>query len=237
MPAANHSRMVHSSQAGVHPRLDRVVARHRDANWRAPLHPPTVRAFEALRAVVEGDGRPLILDSGCGTGASTRELARAFPGSLVIGVDKSAARLGRIGAERFPHREGNAAWLRADLATFWRLALADGWRLQRHYLLYPNPWPKPSQLQRRWHGHPVFPALLALGGRLELRSNWALYAQEFARAAAALTGRPVASRPLQAGGPVSPFERKYRASGHALYSVVVPDASSGVKRSTPVRLL
>ena len=36
---------------------------------------------------------------------------------------------------------------------------------------------------------------------------------------------------------LSPFERKYRASGHTLYSVVVPSSSSGVNRATPVRLL
>ena len=123
-----------------------------------------------------------MLDSGCGTGASTRALARAHPDCLVIGVDKSVARLGRTGASAFPHREGNAVWLRAELSSFWRLALQAGWALERHYLLYPNPWPKPGQLQRRWHGHPVFPELLRLGGRLELRCNWEIYALEFAAA-------------------------------------------------------
>ncbi|MEJ2385643.1 MAG: hypothetical protein P8Y54_14885 [Xanthomonadales bacterium] len=92
-------------------------------------------------------------------------------------------------------------------------------------------------MQRRWHGHPVFPDLLALGGRLELRTNWSLYAQEFAWAAARLTGRTIRPGELPAAEALSPFERKYRASGHTLYSVVVPSSSSGVNRATPVRLL
>jgi len=201
------------------------------------MHAPTVRAFDDLQAIVSAERRPLVLDSGCGTGESTRRLAKAFPDVLVIGVDKSAARLGRTGATRFPFRDGNAVWLRADLATFWRLALTAGWRLQRHYLLYPNPWPKPGQLQRRWHGHPVFADLLALGGRLELRTNWSIYAAEFAAAIAALTGQAITPCTVPPGEALSPFELKYRASGHALYSVVLPPLSSGVNRSTPVRLL
>ena len=229
--------MVHSSQAGVHPRLGHVLARHQAAPWQGALHAPTVHAFARLRALVGRERRPLVLDSGCGTGESTRRLARVFPDALVIGVDKSAARLARTGATHFPFREGNAIWLRADLATFWRLAWEAGWRLDRHFVLYPNPWPKPGHLQRRWHGHPVFPCLLALGGQLEMRTNWAIYAQEFAWSAASLTGRAVAPRELPPGDALSPFERKYRTSGHPLYSVVVPSSSSGVKRSIPVRLL
>ena len=52
--------------------------------------------------------------------------------------------------------------------------------------LYPNPWPKKKHLGRRWHGAPVFPALVKLGGELEMRSNWQTYLDEFALALACL---------------------------------------------------
>jgi len=161
-----------------------------------------------------------VLDSGCGNGESTRKLAGLHPDALVIGVDKSAVRLSRSGASRFPHREENAIWLRGELTTFWRLALQAGWCLQRHYLLYPNPWPKSGQLQRRWHAHPVFGDLLGLGGRLEMRCNWSVYAREFAFSVHRLAGVAVQPVIVSARDPLSPFERKYRDSGHALYSVV-----------------
>jgi tRNA G46 methylase TrmB len=226
MQAANHSRTVRSSQAGIHPRLGRLLQRYGTREWAEPLHPPSCRAFDAMQQLLGGEKQELILDSGCGTGLSTRLLASRFPGALVIGLDKSASRLARLGVEKFPRREGNAVWVRAELATFWRLAARAGWRLQRHYLLYPNPWPKPGQLQRRWHAHPVFPAMLELGGRLEMRTNWQIYAEEFAFALEYYTG--VVARPstLQVEEPASPFERKYRDSGHRLYSVVLD--SSGV---------
>lgn len=220
MQAANHSRTVRSSQAGVHPRLGRLLDRYRAREWEQPLHLPSCEAFEALSSLLHGESRDLVLDSGCGTGQSTRFLARRYPDALVIGVDRSADRLGRLGATRFPWREENAIWLRAELATFWRLAARAGWRLKQHYLLYPNPWPKPGQLQRRWHAHPVFPALLKLGGWLEMRSNWSIYAEEFAFAVERCTGQTPRFSTVDAGVAWTPFERKYRDSGHALYSVV-----------------
>ena len=215
------SKPVHSSQNAVHPKLEQTLRRHLSTTWREPLHPPTVAAFEALSEMGPRPGARLVLDSGCGTGESTRLIARAHPDCLVIGIDKSLARLSRLGSVSLPYREGNALWLRAELASFWRLALGAGWRLESHYLLYPNPWPKSGQLYRRWHGHPVFPDLLRLGGRLEMRSNWRVYAEEFAAAATLALGKPVTPVLLTATEITTPFERKYRASGHPLYSVAV----------------
>ena len=217
----NNSREVRSSQQGIHARLDALLTRHLLSEWSQPFHGPSVLAFEALVEVIQGRRDRIVLDSGCGTGESTRLIAQAMPDCTVVGVDKSFARLSRNGAESFPHREGNAVFLRAELTTFWRLALQAGWRLHRHYILYPNPWPKPGALQRRWHAHPVFPDLMRLGGRLEMRCNWEPYALEFAAAV-----NHVAGTNIKPGTPpefplMSPFERKYRNSGHRLYSVVV----------------
>ena len=55
-------------------------------------------------------GRPLILDSFCGTGQSTRMLAVGNPDALVVGIDKSSERL-RKQAEPLPD---NALLLRAE---------------------------------------------------------------------------------------------------------------------------
>lgn len=218
---------VSSSQLGCHRRLDEVVRRHLASDWRRPLHAPTVKAFERLLALPGFDpGRSLVFDSGCGSGRSTRRIAERHPESVVIGIDRSEDRLSRLGFEALPARQGNAFWVQAELSSFWRLALEQGWRLLRHYLLYPNPWPKPGQLQRRWHAHPVFPALLALGGVLELRSNWKIYADEFERALTIAV--PEAKLEPQAGaseadwgGIETPFGTKYAASGHPLCRLVV----------------
>lgn len=207
------SRTPRTSQAGPHRRLGETVSRHLRHRWQSPIHDYSLRAFARLAESRDPD-RPLVLDSGCGTGESTARLAHAHPDCLVVGVDKSRARL-----DRAPERPANARLVRAELADIWRLMGEAGWRTAHHYLLYPNPWPKPGHLKRRWHGHPAFPDLLALGGRLVLRSNFELYVDEFAHALALAGVVDVKVVSFQADEPVSPFERKYAQSGHRLFQL------------------
>jgi len=220
---SGNSSPVVSRQETIHPRLDGLLRKHFETPWLQPMRPPSVAAFNAVTDFAGSDlkERELILDSGCGSGESTRTIASQNPGSLVLGIDRSIHRLKKTGHGQFPCREGNIIWIRAELETFWRLALDQGWKPARHYLLYPNPWPKRSQLQRRWHGHPVFPAMLGLGGDLELRCNWSVYAAEFAHAIEYVSGVEIAVEQMRAQSPLSLFERKYAASGHPLFKVKV----------------
>jgi tRNA (guanine-N7-)-methyltransferase len=226
---SNRSRQVSSAQEEAHPGLLDLLERQGKRDWSQPLHAPSVDAFGSLQFVMSGLSPSIILDSGCGTGESTKILARLFPECTVIGVDKSLSRLSRTGAKTWPYIETNAVWIRAELASFWRLALGAGWILDRHYLLYPNPWPKAGQLKRRWHAHPVFRDMLRLGGRLEMRCNWEPYAAEFATSVNYLLGVSVQPGMPPAEPVLSPFEHKYRQSDHRLYSVLVSADSSRVK--------
>lgn len=226
-----NSRAVVTAQHAPHARLADVVRRHLLHPHRRPHAPHALAAFEQVRAwLARAAGRPLWLDSGCGTGASTRELARAHPQVRVLGADRSAVRLRKAGlvAGDF-HADSDAlAFVRMPLEDLWRLLVAAGVRPQRQLLLYPNPWPKARQLRRRWHAHPAFPALLALAGEIELRSNWETYVREFALALDCC-GWQAQVAPL--GGDnaaISPFERKYRDSGHVCWRLLaVPPASAG----------
>ncbi|HET7845392.1 MAG TPA: hypothetical protein VFL14_14640 [Xanthomonadales bacterium] len=206
-----NSSAVRSRQSGVHPRLAEAVVRHLDGQWRAPSSPHVDAAADAIAAAL--GQRPLLLDSGCGDGSSTLALARVHPGHLAVGVDRSLARIGaRLGVG------DGALLLRTDLPRLWQALRARGVRVARHFLLYPNPSPKPAQRLRRWHFHPAFADLLALGGELELRTNWRVYADEFA-AALALAGRDAVLDAVPEGDALTPFERKYRDSAHALWRV------------------
>jgi len=213
-----NSSLVISSQTAIHEQLAATVARHAASTYRKPIMPYNQAAFDASMAAWKAAGSaPLILDAGCGVGLSTLNLAQSFPDHFVIGVDQSADRIARKVAWHGPLPQ-NCIRLRADLIDYWRLLLAAGVRPARHYVLYPNPWPKKPQLGRRWHGHPVFPAVVALGGHFECRSNWRTYIEECAAALNQLSGIPVAPEPC-AGlpTPLTPFEKKYLDSGHALW--------------------
>lgn len=210
---------VTSRQIAPHARLLEAVEKHLAHPWRKPVADHSLRTFEdlAIRAEAEGWGGRLILDTGCGTGLSTSTLARKFRDCVVLGVDKSYDRLSR--AESL---ESNAVLVRADLEDFWILANQAGWSFVRQCFFYPNPWPKPEQRLRRWPFHPVLPTALACGGTWEVRTNWLVYAQEFALAFERLTGVAPQIEPWYPPVAETLFERKYRASGHELWRWEAP---------------
>jgi tRNA (guanine-N7-)-methyltransferase len=109
--------------------------------------------------------------------------------------------------------------LQADVNDFWRLAVEYGWQPIRHYLLYPNPYPKASQLRKRWYGSPAFPSLLALGGVLTVRSNWPIYVEEFALALK-IAGYAASRQTLVDAAGITAFETKYAERGHRLLEMV-----------------
>ena len=214
-PPAN-SRPVSSAQTSAHAALAALVRRHAGQPFRKPPAAYSSAAFQRFLTAWDRRAAP-VLDAGCGTGESTARLARAAPHRLVVGIDQSAHRLARGPMAR--DLPANALLLRADIVDFWRLLQGAGVPLHAHYILYPNPWPKPTQLMRRWPAHPVFPSIVALGGQLECRSNWQVYNDEFAQALTILTGKAHGAEPFDPAIPLTPFERKYAQSGHTLYRV------------------
>lgn len=215
-----NSRPIATAQCGVHERLADIVSRHIRTPFRKPVSLYNRHALDtALLAWKIAGEPPLILDAGCGVGLSTRHLAAGHPGHFIIGVDQSADRLARQ-VRWQGELPGNFVLVRADLTDFWRLLQEAGIHLAKHYLLYPNPWPKPGHLQRRWHGHPVFPSAVALGGEFECRSNWRVYIDECAEALTQLTGQSVECESWIPDKPMTPFEAKYMESGHTLWRCV-----------------
>ena len=234
------ARAVTTNQTDIYDKLEKVVRKYASTEYLRPIADHTRIAFaEAEKFVTEfyGDagrdndlsGRTaykVILDSGCGTGESTVNIALAHPDIPVIGIDKSAARLAKNSSA-----PANAFLVRAELLDFWRLALdevtAGHWTIPYHALYYPNPWPKQSEATRRFHLHPIFPTLLSLGDAIELRTNWEIYAREFAEAARIATEISGAANPkisiktFSADAPITAFERKYKEARQQLWRVTI----------------
>ena len=210
MPA--NSRQVSSNQRHIHANLATVVDRHLGAPYRRPPAQHSVTAYAQLQQRLNDSELPLILDSFCGTGHSTAALAQCYPEHLVVGIDKSGQRLARHRAQACD----NYLLLQADCEDIWQLLVRDGHRCIRHFLFYPNPWPKARHLQRRVHGHGSFPLLLQLGGDIMLRSNWQIYVEEFG-VAMHLAGRAGKVGRVPDGPAMTLFEQKYRGSGHPLW--------------------
>jgi len=193
--------------------LNKVVTKHIHTlprYWKSkPIAKHTSVAFqEALDFILQHPKRTtastsdttktkVIIDGGCGTGRSSFLLGEMHKDCLVIGIDQSLSRLSRNkGYNNNIHESNdntnkgdNVLLLRAELADFWKCILSstewqENIQIHKHYLLYPNPYPKKARLKNRWYAHPAFPLLMMTteGAELIVRSNWEGYLKEFSQA-------------------------------------------------------
>lgn len=218
-----NSKAIVSNQDGIHDKLTEIVTKHLTHANQKPIQAHTQQAFDEINMLVEDFAGEVILDACCGVGQSTRLLAKQNPNALVIGVDKSYNRLERnidehLGVDLTGVE--NYRLIRADLNDFYRLVNNANWPIKRHFILYPNPWPKSKHIQRRWHGSAVFPQIIKTGQRIELRSNWRLYLEEFL-VASELAGRKGKITEITVEQPLTPFEAKFTASGQTCWQLIV----------------
>ncbi len=214
-----NSPTVFSNQTENHPDLEKIVHRHLENPFQHKVKKASLEIFQQIQKAADRHSDQLIFDSGCGTGESTLQIAEQHTNCLVVGMDKSQERI-RKAREKINAGE-NVLLLRADVVDIWHLAVEAGWKLKQHYLLYPNPWPKKSHLKRRWHGHPSFADIIALGGKIILRSNWKLYLEEFAFAVEVATGRHTTVQSITPENYISLFEKKYFESGQELFELMI----------------
>ena len=215
-------RDVDTNQQGIHEDLDLLVEKYRARHWQKPIATHTQQAAESVFEWLGNDECDIILDACCGVGESTINIAKAYPNAKVIGVDKSSARLDKHQhyQRQYSYEVSNALVVQADLLDFWRLLVSKveemhQWHVLKQYLLYPNPYPKKTQVTKRWHASPVFPFVMALSTNIEVRSNWKTYLEEFRRAAKHYNVEMQIE--CLNGTPITPFERKYMKSGQTCF--------------------
>lgn len=213
---AGNSRTITTNQTGVHDKLDEIVKKYQSGASQRPISEHTQQAFEHACNWLRSWRGPVILDSCCGVGQSTVNLAHHYPDHKIIGVDKSAARIEKHHA--YGTEAGNYLLVRADVNDFWRLVRRSDWQVQKHYLLYPNPYPKASQVQKRWHASAAMPDLMAMTPNIQVRSNWVVYLMEFAQAAAHY-GVSAELTSISEQQAFTPFERKYQQSGQTCWQL------------------
>lgn len=214
------SRSVSGQQEAIHPNLVSTVEKHLASSFNRPIQPYNIEAIDWLLDQWQQCGKPsIVLDSGCGVGESTKNLAAQLSDHLVIGIDQSQHRLNKHGADTGLFAKDNYRLLRADLIDCWRLLNQHQLLPEYHFIPYPNPWPKKKHLIRRWHGHPVFKDILSLGGKLQVRSNWKTYIDEFGIALETAGYTHTGTESFAPEEFLTPFEKKYFLSGQALFRI------------------
>ena len=215
----NKSNLVTTNQIGINEGLNLLGARYTLDNFRKPIPDFSIKVFdEILDWIKTNNNKSLVLDVGCGVGESSYNLAIKYKNDLVIGIDKSLIRISKN--NKFKQSlPTNLKLVRGDIIDLWRLFYKHRAeiRIKKQYILYPNPWPLKHHYKKRWHGHPVFPFIIALDTPIELRTNWRLYLEEFSfclhRGEKFLANIEVYRPEII----ITPFERKFCDSGHELY--------------------
>lgn len=219
--------LIQTQQTGPHDDLIELVEKHAATVFQRPVSEKQQAVFSQLNTAVQEKNKPIILDSGCGTGDSSAHFAEQYPNHLIVALDRSDKRLAM--AEQ-KHQYDNLIFARVNLEDAWRLMLEANWQIEKHFILYPNPYPKIGDLKKRFHGHAVFPGLLHLSSHIELRSNWRIYLEEFLLASQQISAFEGEVQIYEPAAPVTAFERKYQAVGETLNSLVLSRMERSVMR-------
>lgn len=224
------SKIVTSNQAGIHKDLKVILSKFDPDLYQRPPSDFSINCLEEIVLWINSrdTSASIILDMCCGVGESSFHLALKNPNCLIVGIDKSEDRLVRNNNFKRDLPE-NLLLVRGELLDLWYLFATDPSfpkeRVSKQYILYPNPWPKACHVKRRWHGNSIAPFIYKLSNEIVLRTNWKIYAEEFL----------MVSKYFEFTGEVSdyvscevttPFERKYLASGHVIYQLVVQKKSA-----------
>lgn len=204
-----------TAQLSAHHHLTKIVTRYLETNFLKPFPKHQNAAFASIKKFCQEINRPLILDSCCGTGHSSLKLSELYPDHGVVGIDKSMARLRR---GRFYARD-NLLLIQGDVIDLWQLCNQENLPIARHYLFYPNPWPKISHVKRRFHAHPIFKTMTALAPYFEMRTNWSIYAEECLHAFRILGHQPTLNLKKDSSY-ISMFEKKYVETACPIYVLV-----------------
>lgn len=211
-----NSKPIYDAQIGTHP--DLLKGFH---PLKSPFQKPVSESSRTLFNKICISAKPfqnkIILDACCGVGLSSFTLAKENSDVLIVGVDKSLDRVERNNSFK-DELPANVLIERGNIIDLWYL-LSESKEIEvvKHYLLYPNPYPKSKHLKLRWYGHFIFPYLLNISDQLEVRSNWKQYLEDFLYSAKAYNYEGKVEVVKENGEYLTMFERKYCLSGQDVF--------------------
>jgi tRNA G46 methylase TrmB len=182
-----------------------------------PVPPPPERRWDP--------SKPLDLELGCGAGWFAIQSAVSHPEREYIAIEHAALRFSKFWGRFERHgRPCNLYPVRAH-AVYWVHHYLPLESVDRVFLLYPNPYPKEAQKNKRWYAMPFFPELvkrLKVGGQLWLATNELFYADGFEAACEKWKLQSVEKATLRGDKAVARthFEKKFLEAGVPCYQRV-----------------
>lgn len=165
---------------------------------------------------------PLDVEIGCGVGFHPLKYARENPGRQLIAFERTKEKFAKF-ESRLAHHDSlpNLKPVHGD-AIAWITHGLQAAQVDRYFLLYPNPYPKESQRNLRFHAMPFFSFLLSTlkpGGSLTLATNMKFYAEEAKHSFTEEWGMTLISEKQiePQAAPRTHFEKKYLARGEPCF--------------------
>lgn len=148
-------------------------------SWRPSkaLHPQN-RDFLTWRQQSE---RPVHLEIGCGQGLHPIQWAQQNPQARLLALERTYEKYQKCLSRLNNHPELTNLFVVRSEAQLWLPVHIQPKTLESLILLYPNPYPKASQANKRWHRQPFMGFLLnclKVGGRVQVASNLPWYIEE-----------------------------------------------------------
>lgn len=207
-------------------RLTAAQERAFQALW--PLYGVDWQPGKALDLhAVFGNGHPVDLEIGFGSGETLVTLAELHPERNYLGIEVHRPGVGHALLEIDKRGLENVRVLRQDALEVLGQGLGPE-SLAAVYLLFPDPWPKRRHHKRRIL-NPAFVRLLARviapGGRFHAATDWAPYAEQMLEVLTAAenlfenNAGPGRFAPRPDDRPITRFERRGERLGHAAWEL------------------
>lgn len=172
----------------------------------------------------------LDVEIGAGVGLHPLRYCEDNPKRFLVAIEHSNERFKKFQRRIGYHsKRSNLLAVHEDAESFF-VCYLEKESVDRIFLLYPNPYPKPVHLNRRWHAMPFAAQILKtlkVGGTLHLATNENFYAQESVLYWCRIWGLINISHKIIDGSSNGPtyrsrthFEKKYLARGEKCFDFI-----------------
>ena len=136
--------------------------------------------WNSQKALYPSMDYPLHIEIGCGQGLHPVRWAQSHPNAGLVAIERTRGKFSKLISRLESHGITSVLPVNQD-ASHWlphNLGLNS---VDRFYFFYPNPYPKESQANKRWHRNPFFEYILEclkVSGSIEMASNLPWYIEE-----------------------------------------------------------
>ena len=125
------------------------------SNFNANLKPDPF-----FKTWIEKLSEPPFIEVGCGNGFHSIQLAKNNPDRPIIAIERTKHKFSAFESRVKSHHLKNLYPVFGD-ATHWLPSNIESIKIQSYYFLYPNPYPKEKQANKRFHRSPFLEYVIA----------------------------------------------------------------------------